>query len=327
MRSFLAAVLLLGAAARAAPEQAMPDLRQLSITDMGELSADGDEHIVHDGAVVAYGEIFEPPFLISSDEGRILVDGVQVVPRPLHSPDFQAQKIAGRLHSWFHLDASAQVEDRLKGLKAEGIIDDYQVWKRHGKLAAFRVKAGGAQARAYMDALPAPLIQRYQFTLSRLFSDYRARTESGSKEASLAWLKDRLEKLKNPGQKFAALIDKLEWRPERETASIRFMGESEARDYHFGEDQSPFGIVYAKRWKARRKQTEAAVTSMVAHLEAGGVLIYSRSFEKSLPADPAISRALLAIRDGGDPAAALGKVRARLKLSEEEARALTEELK
>jgi hypothetical protein len=298
---------------------------------MESLAANCADHnrLIRAGTIVAYGEIFEAPLLVSTDKDRILVDGVQVAPRPLANSNFQAEKIAGRLHSQFFSDesgkvdgASTKVEERLNELKKDRTIDDFQIWKRHGKIAAFLIKARGGQARVYTDTLPLPLIRRYQFIVAALFDEYQVKVGSVGREEAQAWLKARLEELKASGR-----IDELKWEPEREAARIRFSGESAGRDYTFGEDTTPFGIAYANRWKARRRQTEAAADGIVQRLRAGGALVYSYSFEKARMADGAALAALEGVAGGKDAGANLAIARDRLKLTDEQARALGEELR
>ena len=329
MRPTFAAVILLGVAAPACRAQAGPDLRVLTPDEMSALAAECPEsnHIIPAGTAVAYGELFEAPLLITKDKDRILIDGVQVVPRAPVDPNSQALKIAGRLHSQFYLaenrkdsNASRLIEKKLDELKTDRTIDDYQVWKRRGKLAAILVKAGGGQARVYLDSLPLPLIQKYQFIISALLSEYLLKEESGGRELARPWLRARLEDLKTAGK-----IEELQWEPEKDIAKIRFPGETSPRDYGFGEDRTPFGIAYAKRWQARRKETEAAAQLIADRLKAGGLLIYSASFEKARPADPAAVRAFEAVSAGRDVQANLGIVSERLRLTRDQARSLGEE--
>ena len=330
MRPLLAAIILLGAAAPACRAQPAADLRVPSPDEMEALATNCRENqIVRAGTVVADGEIFEAPLLVTTDKDRILIDGVQVVPRPPRDQNFKAQEISGRLHAQYYLDekrkipdASARIEERLNEYKSLGIVDDFKVYKHRGKLAGLQVQAGGGQARVYLDSLPLPLMRKYQFIVAALIGEYRLKAESAGKEQALPWLKARFEELKASGK-----IEELGWALEREAATIRFPGENAARDYPFGEDQTPFGLAYANRWKARRKQTAAAVQSIVARLNGGGILIYSGSFEKARPADAAVVRALLALAQGRDAASNMARARESLSLTEEQARALAEELR
>jgi hypothetical protein len=285
--------------------------------------------IIPAGTVAASGEILEAPLLVTVDKDMILIDGVQVVPRPLVSSNFQAEKIAGRLHSQFFLDdreknadASARVEERLNELKTERTIDDFKVWKRHGKLAAIRVAAGGGQARAYMDGLPAPLLRKYQFIIASYAREYQLKKEAVGREPAQAWLKARLDEMASAGK-----IAELRWEPEKESAGIKFPGDSVSRDFPFGEDMSPFGQAYSKHWKARHKTTEAAVQEIVDRLKAGDLLIYSGSFEKASPSGEAALRALRSLRDGKDSDSSLAAARESLDLSDGQAASLSKELK
>ena len=330
MRPSLVAILLLAAAAPACRAQPAPDLRAPTSDEMDFLAANcPNNHIIRAGTVVAYGEILEAPLLVTTDQGRILINGAQVVPRPPTDAGLRARMIAGRLHSQFYLDeqkkdarASARIEERLNEMKANRTIDDFQTWKRHGKLAAFLIKAGGGQARAYLDALPPPLSRRYQFLVAAMRGEYLKKEETDGKETAQSWLRARLEELKASGK-----IEELRMEPEREAAKIRFAGETAAIDYAFGEDKTPFGVAYASRWKARRGETEAAARGIAERLKAGGALIYSYSFEKARPADAAALNALEGVAEGKDADANLAIARERLKLTDEQARSLGEELR
>jgi hypothetical protein len=260
---------------------------------------------------------------------QILIDGAQVVPRPFVDANFAAQKIADRLHTQFYLaqmrkdpNSSADLEARLNDLKTARTIDDYQVWKRHGKLAAFLVKGDGGQARAYLDTLPRPLIQKYEFIINALLREHLMKAESDGEEQASSWLRSRLEELKAAGK-----IDEFKWAAGQDVAKIRFPGENVSRDYRAGEDKSPFGVAYVGHWKARRKATEAAVQRIVDRLSTGGVLICSSSFEKSVSAAPDALSALEAVSQGKDVESSLKTARESLHLTEEQARALAEELR
>jgi hypothetical protein len=330
MRPIFAAIVLSSFAASAYAGEPAPDLRAPTRDEINYLAKHCSGHtIVPAGTVGAYGELFEAPLLVSVDKDRILIDGVQVIPRPLAAPNFQAQKIAGRIHSRFYLDemkkgldASARAEERLNALKTDRTIDEFKIWKRHGKLASFQVTAGGGQARVYLDNLPLPLMQKFQFILAAVFREYLLKEESDGKEPAQAWLQSRLEELKAAGK-----IDEFKLYAGRDAAKIRFPGETSPRDYGLGEDKTPFGVAYANRWKARRKQTEAAVQNIVERLKAGGVLLYSFKFEKESPRDEPGLAALRAVAEGKDPAANAALVRERFKLTGAQADSLGEEYK
>ena len=282
MRPILAAAILLSFAASRSLAEPAPNLRVPTSDEMKEIADNcPDYRVIPAGKVVAYDESFEGPLLVGTDQGRILVDGVQVVPPALRDPNFKASKITGELHSQFYLDekdgvadASKRIEERLNQLKADRAIDDFKVWKRHGKLASFQVQTGGQQSRVYLDALPQPLIQKYQFFISAYFRCYLEKKEADGPEPAQSWLKSRLDELKAAGK-----IDALKWDPEREVAGISFPGETAPRDYPFGEDRSPFGVAMANRWKARHKETQAAVLNIVGKLKAGKTLRYSYAEE------------------------------------------------
>ncbi|HEX4047320.1 MAG TPA: hypothetical protein VH309_05775 [Elusimicrobiota bacterium] len=331
MRPIFAAAILLSFAVPACRAQSAPDVGALTPGELNSLAANCPDisRVVASGAVEAYGEIFRAPLLVTTDLGRILIDGVQVVPRRLAPANFQAENVADRLHAQFYVDegrkdreASARVERGLSDAKAAGEIDDFTVWKRRGRVAAFLVKAGAGQARDYLDDLPRPLLEKDRFILSALFREYRLKAEAEGKESALPWLKARLDELKNAG-----MLDRVGWEPERETAKLRFAGEDAAQDYAFGEDLSPFGVAYANHWKARRKESEAAVRRVVGRLQAGGLLVYSFTFEKARPADEAALRALEGLRAGADPAANLELARRRLGLTAGETRELAADMR
>lgn len=308
----------------------MPSLNALSRDEMDFLlkNCPDTTRIVSSGVVVAYGEIVEAPMLVTIMRDKIDVNNIQVVPAQERDANFEANKIAGRIHSQLYRDeqkglpdAYALAEQRIRDYKASGRIDDFQGPKPGTKSRTTDIFWRGEQSAIHANLAPWSLLAKYWFIVDSIFFEYEMKKESEGREKAQQWLQARLEDMKALG-----VIARFEFIPI-DAVNISYPGSVGPRGYNVGDYKSPHGIEYTKSWKSKKSETKAKADRIVAQLNANRVLIYSFSFEKSTPYNPGLLNALRSFQQGRDAGSDRQIFKKQLVLTDEQAKALAEELR
>lgn len=310
--------------------EAMPSLNALSRDEMNFLLKNCPDmtRMVSSGVVVAYGEIVEAPMLVTVIRDAIMVNSVQVVPAQERDVNFEANKIADRIHSQLYRDeqkglpnAYALAEQRISDYKASGRIDDFHGPKPGAIFRTTDIFWRGEQSAIHAKLAPRPLLARFRFMINSVLHVYVMRKESEGRGRAQQWLQARLEELRTMG-----VITRFDFMPV-DVVDISLPQDAGPVGYYIGDYKSPHGIEYTKSWKSKRAATRAKADRIFAQLNANQVLIYSFAFEKSTAYNPSALNALRSFQQGRDVGLDRQFIKKHLVLTDEQEKVLAEEVR
>lgn len=285
--------------------------------------------VISSGAVVAYGNVIEPPILVTINQDRVYIGGVQVVPQQ-HRPEyFFAKRKIDRIHEQYFLEKrsgghspEAGARDRALDMMKSGEISKFEF--KVGKSGLELIATSKGEEWAYhLDSLcPTSISEKNRFMLDTIFRAYKQRIGASGKPASMSWLHDRFADLKTMG-----IFATYQFSNEDESVKVKFPCDSFAIGYAFQSD-TPRVLASEQRWKAKEHQTQAALDSVVKGLHAGQLLIYTFGFDKRIPSSPGAVKLLKDIALGkSDKAKLSSSLQDVVGLSPEQAEQLLEELR
>lgn len=285
--------------AAAAPNEAR--VGQLADSEIAFLMKHAPEinRVISSGAVVAYGKVIEPPILLTINQDRVYIGGLQVVPQQ-HRPEyFFAKRKIDRIHEQYFLEKKsgghspeAGARNRAADMMKSGEISKFEF--KTGKSGLELVATSKGEEWAYhLDSLcPTSISEKNRFILDTIFQTYKQRIGASGKPASISWLHDRFADLKTMG-----VLATYEFSDESESVKVKFPCSSFAIGYAFHSD-TPRVLANERRWKAKEVQTKAALDGVVKGLHADQLLIYTFGFDKRISPSPGAVKLLKDVASG-----------------------------
>jgi hypothetical protein len=277
--------------------------------------------VVPSGAAIVYGRIIEPPILITINEDRLYIGGVQVTPRQQRASNFRAKRKVDQIHEQYFLKqrhggrapAEAGARKQANDMMPESQSARFEF--KTGKTGLqLKVTDGDSTWRYHLDAsCPASLLDRYLFIIRSVMRAHALRRDADGEKPALEWLHSRFADLKGLG-----VLSSYEFSDSDEVVRVQLSCNTERTTIGFYRPQSPSDLAREKRWKAKQAETKQEMDQILHDLAIGQLLIYADSFVEK--------RALKSTSLTGAKGRDLEWAKSSLGLSPNQAQSVVEEL-